>query len=159
MGLIFRRTNLILLKVIPFVVLILGAKLLIHRLGYEFIPLNAIFSGIIGATVFLLGFLLNGVMADYKESEKIPGELAACLATLADEAESAWMSKGDPAALAAFSAIADLSTSTRDWIHRKVRTRELLGRITDLNEQFIGLEPLIPANYIVRMKQEQNNLR
>ncbi len=98
MGLVLRRTNVILLKVAPFVVVVLVAKLAVHRLSLEFIPLNAVFSGIIGATVFLLGFLLSGVMADYKESEKIPGELAATLLTMADEMESAWRAKRDPVA-------------------------------------------------------------
>lgn len=42
-------------------------------------------SSLVAATVFLLGFLLNGVLSDYKESEKLPGELSTSLFLLAKE--------------------------------------------------------------------------
>lgn len=32
--------------------------------------------------VFLIGLMLNGVLSDYKESEKIPGELACSFETM-----------------------------------------------------------------------------
>jgi hypothetical protein len=32
-----------------------------------------------------MGFLISGVMADYKESEKIPGDIASILLSIADE--------------------------------------------------------------------------
>lgn len=77
----------ILYEVLPFIAVIILAKYLVRRFSLEFITLNSIFSGIIGANVFLMGFLLNGVLSDYKESEKLPGELSAMLATMADEME------------------------------------------------------------------------
>ncbi len=81
------QKNRIFYRVMSFVVVIILLKLVVHFFGWEIITLNAIFSGLIGANVFLMGFLLSGVLSDYKESEKIPGELAATLATIADELE------------------------------------------------------------------------
>jgi hypothetical protein len=46
---------------------------------------NALFSALVASTVFLLGFLPNGVLTDFKESEKIPGEIATALETLSLE--------------------------------------------------------------------------
>ena len=43
-----------------------------HVLGLERISVNQLFSAMVASTVFLLGFLLNGVLTDFKESEKIP---------------------------------------------------------------------------------------
>ena len=43
--------------------------------------------------VFLMGFLLSGVLADYKESERLPGELAASIETITDEVETLWETK------------------------------------------------------------------
>jgi hypothetical protein len=159
MSLLFRRTNLVLVKVVPIVVVVVALKLLVHRLEWEFIPLNAVFSGIIGATVFLLGFLLSGVLSDYKESEKIPGDLAAILLTMADEMESAWKSKQSPAARTGLSAVGELGQATFDWIHRRIRTQELQQRIAGLNDHFLALEPVVPVNYIARLKQEQHAYR
>lgn len=39
---------------------------------------------ILSGGIFLVGFMMNGVIADYKEAEKLPGELAVVLASLED---------------------------------------------------------------------------
>jgi hypothetical protein len=75
----------LLLRVSAIVAVIIGAKLLVHFLGWEIISINPLFSGIIAANVFLMGFLLSGVLSDFKESERLPGELSACLENLAQE--------------------------------------------------------------------------
>ena len=66
----------LLLRVLALVALIAAGKVAAHRFGWEVIQLNPLFTTLVASTVFLLGFLLNGVLADYKESEKLPGELA-----------------------------------------------------------------------------------
>ena len=75
----------LILYVLPFVAAVIGAKLVVHRLDFEIVPLNAIFSALIGANVFLLGFLISGVLSDFKESEKLPGEIASALLAIVDE--------------------------------------------------------------------------
>ena len=72
---------------------VVAAKLAAHWLGWEIISLNPLFSGIVAANVFLMGFLLSGVLADYKESERLPGELAASIETITDEVETLWETK------------------------------------------------------------------
>ncbi len=57
----------------------------VHRLGLDVLELSPLLSSLVAATVFLLGFLLNGVLSDYKESEKLPGELSTSLFLLAKE--------------------------------------------------------------------------
>jgi len=60
-------------------------RALVHRLGLDVLELSPLLSSLVAATVFLLGFLLNGVLSDYKESEKLPGELSTSLFLLAKE--------------------------------------------------------------------------
>lgn len=72
-------------KVIPFLVVIVLIKFTIHYFGYEFLELNSLFTAIISANVFLIGFLISGVLVDYKESEKLPGDVSASLETMVDE--------------------------------------------------------------------------
>jgi hypothetical protein len=128
-------------------------------LGLEHIPLNAVFSGIIGATVFLLGFLLSGVMADYKESERIPGEIAAILATMTDEMECVRSSGKEGPAVEGLTILSRLGTAIHDWFHRRIQTQALMDEVRGMNAAFAVLEPIVPANYVARLKQEQNNLR
>ena len=75
----------LLLRVSAVVGGVVGAKLVVHFLGWEVISINPLFSGIVAANIFLMGFLLSGVLSDYKESERLPGELGACLENLAQE--------------------------------------------------------------------------
>ena len=65
--------------------LITAVKLGFHAMGWEFISINPLFSALVASTVFLLGFLLNGVLSDFKESEKLPGEIASSLMLIARE--------------------------------------------------------------------------
>ena len=69
----------------PFVAAAAAGKLIFTELGWENVALNPLYTGLVAGNVFLLGFLLAGVLADYKESEKLPGELAASVETIADE--------------------------------------------------------------------------
>lgn len=153
------QKNRIFYMVMLYVTAIILLKLVIHYVGWEVITLNAIFSGLIGANVFLMGFLLSGVLADYKESEKIPGELAATLATIADELEILCKSKKSPVPLEAFGYFIGLSDKIRRWMHKEVKTFSVTGSITGLNDFFIKFEELTQANFIARLKQEQSNLR
>ncbi|NBR45479.1 MAG: hypothetical protein EBT85_10605, partial [Synechococcaceae bacterium WB5_2B_268] len=57
----------LLMRVFALVALIAAAKVLAHQLGWEVIQLNPLFTTLVASTVFLMGFLLNGVLADYKE--------------------------------------------------------------------------------------------
>ena len=80
------RRHALLLNASLSVAAVIALKLVAHWLDWEVISLNPLFSGIVAANVFLMGFLLSGVLADYKESERLPGELAASIETIADEA-------------------------------------------------------------------------
>jgi len=153
------RRNHILLKAVPFVFSVIAVKLVFHRYGMEYLSLNAIFSGIIGATVFLLSFLLSGVLSDFKESEKIPGDLSAILLSMADEIDIIAKSRRDPSIRESLACMLDLTISIRDWFHKKERTRSVMEKIRGLNDHFLRLEPFTQANFISRLKQEQNSLR
>ena len=66
-----RRKRVLILNTIFSVAIVVALKLGFHWFGCEVISLNSLFSGIVAANVFLLGFLLSGVLADYKDSERL----------------------------------------------------------------------------------------
>jgi len=72
-------------KIIPILVGVFLLKLVFHKYNLEIVTLNALFTSLIAAATFLISFLLNGVISDYKESEKLPGDIAASLETIYDE--------------------------------------------------------------------------
>jgi len=145
-------------KVLPFVGALLLLKFAAHKFQAEFLTLSPLFTAIISANIFLIGFLITGVLTDYKESEKIPGELAASLEVLLDERLSL---RGGPAAAAAgyLQELCGLSRALLDWFHKREKTRGLMDRISALSGAFAVFDGVAPANYIARLKQEQHNIR
>ncbi len=146
-------------RVLAVVAVIIAIKLVAHWVGWEVISLNPLFSGIIAANVFLMGFLLSGVLGDYKESERLPGELACSIEAIANEARMIHKVKQAPVARQCFEHLLDLTLSIREWFHRRCRTKEVMAKVDGLDEFFVAFESLTQANFIVRLKQEQNAIR
>ncbi len=149
----------LLLRASAIVAVVLGAKLVIHFLGWEILSINPLFSGIVAANVFLMGFLLSGVLADYKESERLPGELSACLENLAQEVSGIRMAKAEAKVGPCLVLLSQLSQDILSWFHKRHRTSELMDHVNDLTAQFAVMEQWTQATLLARLKQEQSNLR
>ena len=136
-----------------------AAKLVLDWLGWEGLSINPLYTSLVAATVFLLGFLLAGTLADYKESERLPGELAASLEAIADECAILYESKQAPEARACLAHLQRLTDSLRRWFYEQEKTSAVLDAIAGLNGFFLAFEPLTQPNFIVRLKQEQSAVR
>lgn len=147
------------LKLIPILMGIFILKLVFHFIGWEVISLNALFTSLIAATTFLIGFLITGVISDYKESEKIPGEMASSLETIYDEAYILNKNKKTKITKDFLDFHKNFLISINDWFYRKERTRIMLEKLHQMNDYFAQFESLTQANFLTRMKNEQSNLR
>jgi hypothetical protein len=147
-------------KVMPIILAVALLKLLSHKFGLEVMELNALFTSLIAGTIFLIGFLMSGVLSDYKESEKIPSELSASMKALMDDAYTIWKSKNSQTAREYIDFQKTFLDSLMMWFYKKERTKTLLEKLSQMNDFFVELdkEGIIPA-YIVKMKNEQNNIR
>jgi hypothetical protein len=144
------------IKTLPFVFVVLLFKFVVHYLGYEFLALNTLFTAIISANIFLVGFLISGVLVDYKESEKLPGDLSASIETMADEALIIYENKKAKNFLQSLIEFNDLLI---EWFYKKQNTESLRLKLLAFNHDFLIFENLTQANFIVRLKQEQNSVR
>ena len=147
------------LKAAPFVALFLVVKLGLHHLGWEPISVGPLITSLIAASVFLLGFLISGTLSDYKESERLPGEMAATIVTIADECRIIYKSKQAAAAKDCLAYLHDFTGSLLQWFEKAERTKTVLAKISGLSNFFLEFEALTQANFIARLKQEQNLLR
>ncbi len=155
----FYKKHSLLLRASAAVIVAIGVKVAVHRLGWEVLDLNPLFTGIVAANVFLMGFLLTGVLADFKESERLPGEVAAILETMIDEALIIHERTQNPSAMRFATRVLDLGRTIHSWFFDQVKSRAVLAQVTDLNLYFAVLEPLTQPNFITRLKQEQHALR
>ncbi len=72
----------IVIKAMAVAVVLAGVKFTLHTFNFEFIRIDPLISALISGVIFTIAILLAGVMTDFKESEKIPGELAATIKAL-----------------------------------------------------------------------------
>jgi hypothetical protein len=147
------------LKVLPFVAVFVVLKLIVHFVGWDPFELGPVLTSLIAATVFLLGFLIAGTLADYKESERMPGEVSAIFETMADDCRVIYATKGATEARATLAYLRDLLAATLTWMAKEERTNALLEKIAALGGYFASLEQYTQPNFIVRLRQEQNLLR
>ena len=141
------------------VAVVVVAKILAHAAAWEVISLNALFTGMIAANVFLMGFLLSGVLSDYKESERLPGELSACLENIAQEVLGLGLAKPQINVEPCLRRVAQLSDDILAYLHKKLDVAELLESLNDLTVQYAALDPSTQGTWVARLKQEQSNLR
>jgi len=148
------------LRIIPLVILVAALKFGTHKFGFEVMELNALFSSLVAGTIFLIGFLISGVLTDYKESEKLPSELASLLRNLYDDTQTIYEGKNSMAAKEFIVIQRDFVSSLKDWFYKKQKTKIILEKLSSMNDSFIAMEKEgIQANYIIKMKNEQNNIR
>jgi hypothetical protein len=72
-------------RVIAVVAVLIAAKAAIHELGFEFVTLGALLPTIVASAVFIIGFLLSGILSDYKEAERMPAEIRMALEAIHDD--------------------------------------------------------------------------
>ncbi|MCX5634729.1 MAG: hypothetical protein NTW55_02650 [Planctomycetota bacterium] len=145
--------------VLPYVAIIVLLKFGVHYFGFEFLSLSSLFTAVVSANIFLIGFLISGVLVDYKESEKIPGDMACSIETMADECMILYKGKKSAAAREMMQHLMEFGGMLIEWFHKKERTTKLLDKVSGFNDYFLALEAETQANFITRLKQEQNLLR
>ena len=147
-------------KIMPLLILIAVLKFLAHKFGYEVMELNAIFTSLVAGTIFLIGFLISGVLSDYKESEKLPSELSATMKSLLDDTYTIYKGKNSDTALKFIEFQKAFLNSLMDWFYKKERTTSILNKVSMMNDFFVELDKEgIMANYIIKMKTEQSSIR
>ncbi len=115
----------LLLTTLPVVAAVLALKALLDSVFrfngiIDFADIALVLTG----GIFLIGFMLAGTMADYKESEKLPAELAAQLETLEDSLEHAVAVNKTPIDRSAVMGVyRNMAEGIHDWL-LKERTEE-----------------------------------
>lgn len=147
-------------RILPLVFIVAILKYLSHKFGFEIMELNALFTSLVAGTIFLIGFLISGVLSDFKESEKLPSELSASIKTLFDDAYTIFKGKNSETAYKFIEFQKSFTNSLLDWFYKKERTQLILRKISMINDFIIELDKEgVQANYIIKLKSEQNSLR
>src|SRR5262245_16383997 len=69
------------------VLLLGGAKAIVHYFEFEFLDLNGLVTSGIGGAIFIIGFLLSSILKDYKEAEQLPTTLRTAIEAIDGDLE------------------------------------------------------------------------
>lgn len=156
---LFRGNPRLLIGALPWAVGVVLLKWIADATGVQPLNLSPLLAGAIAAEVFILGFLLAGTAGDFKEAERLPGEIAASLETMADECLITYEDLKLPEARTCLQLLIDLSGSIRVWLLEDRGFDELMADLRALNEPFRVMAPAIQAGFTTRLKSEQAVVR
>jgi hypothetical protein len=140
--------------------LLAGLKFVLGYIGAEPFSANAFLPSLLAGTLILLGFLMAGVLSDFKEAEKIPTEIAASLRNIWDEGHYVKELKRDFDLEKLKGIVHRVLTNFLDEIGSGNSIDKTLETLSELNEPFLEMERLnIPVAYLSRLKNEQGTLR
>lgn len=154
MQLYFRRYRIFLIAIFVTGVIVV-AKYILHLLHFEGIVLGSLHSSIISGVIFVLGFLMSATIADYKEAERIPADVASAIENMSEDAKSIAMNYPkfdiDQYLLQLRKVAKTFAGDVRN--SRSHKAERALADLSSLNS---GMEKAgVPANFIVKLKQQQ----
>jgi len=156
---LFRGNPRLLIHALPFAVVVVLLKVVADLADLQPLELSPLLAGAIAAEVFILGFLLSGTAGDFKEAERLPGEVASSLETIADECLITYDELKLPEAKTALQQLIEISTSIRMWLMQDRGLDDLMSDIRALNAPFKVMAPAIQAGFTTRLKSEQAVIR
>jgi len=131
----------LMLATLPLVAAILAVKFILQfALGFQgFVDFSDV-GVVLTAGVFLLGFLLAGTMADYKEAEKIPAELASTLETLEEIFVLAATNRPALDVASLRRGLLGMTDGIKGWLLKKRSSRDVYESMTGMNGLIQQLE-------------------
>jgi hypothetical protein len=153
------RRRRLLIETAMIVAAIVAAKFVVQSAGLDFIVLSALFSSIIAGGVFILSIILSGVITDFKESEKLPAEIATSVENIYDDAiavHALWPA-ADPEPLRL--KLVQLLRAIIDDA-RSASSEASVAALAAIVQSFYELERHgVLVNYMVRLRQEHSTIK
>lgn len=149
--------------VIPVVIALIITKFIMHRLGFDIVVVTPLFTSTMASAIFIISILLAGILTDYKEAEKFPSDLRAALENILDDCTQFSKTNISFDIKKLKLAISNIIETFLKGIGHEGDHYNLspcLKAVNALSNSFSEMEIYnAPANYIVRLRQEQSSIR
>jgi len=148
-------------KTLPWVLIVLGVMFVRqYVLGIGSVVDFGDIGAVLTAAALIIGFMLGGVISDYKEAEKLPGELATTLETIDDAILAGSRSAKAFDARAFRQRYHAVATVVTDWFMNRGTVASCFQALHTMNDLVADLDRTgMGAIFVARCLSEQHNLR
>lgn len=130
----------LLVRSLPVAILVLVLRFILHDvLGINGIMGFGDAAAVVTGTALIIGLMLAGVIADYKEAEKLPGVIGTSLIIFDRVATSALGSQGNDSDWVR-SRLASIGTEIDAWFHRRISDDQVVEQQGELFEVIVEVE-------------------
>lgn len=149
----------ILIKAAITVVPLVGLKLLFHFFNLEIVEVGPVITALIAGVFFVLAIILSGVLADFKESERVPSELAVAIEALYKDSRLTGNREGSIAMLTHLKEL--LHTMVLNFEHKNDwKLSEINPVIDKIDEEIKSFAEMgVPMPLLVKMRSEVGNIK
>lgn len=159
----FRKKFRLFFAVAVIVLVLGGIKAAVHYFGLEFLELNTLLTSGIGGAIFIIGFLMSSILADYKEAERIPADLRTSIEGIDGDLESFAVTNPDFDLLSCRRILVAIIDKLRRGLDHAKDHKDIppvLEEISKLTPIFGRLETMgMAANFVVRLRTTQDVVR
>ena len=150
----------LLLTTLPFVAIVIGLALVrdyvLHIEGViEFSEISPILS----VVSLIIGFMLAGVLTDYKEGERIPGEIATALETIGDTVDVVNALGKEQDTRDMRSKFVSLVATVDTWLASRNNVENCYTAMHAFKDLASRMHTAVGVNYSIRCLGETHNLR
>jgi hypothetical protein len=137
-------------------VVLLVARFIIDTLNLDLISINTVIGSFVGAAIFTIAIILAGTMTDFKESERIPGELATALKNLYHDSRLIQLGDREPVIvmqrhIRELVEVINGNFRNNEWNLR----RDIIPAMDAINDDLARLAELnVPPNFLVKISSE-----
>ncbi len=150
----------LMLTTLPITLFILLLKFaIVHGLNYQGLVKFSEIGLVITGGIFLIGFMLAGTISDYKESEKIPADLACAIETIEDTILLGHGFKGGYDLTQVRKQLNEVTESIINWFKHGGSEEEVFRRINSITSIALTMEKAGVGAIASRVTGEQHNLR
>ncbi len=148
------------LTTLPVTFIVLLIKLgLVHIVGFDGLVKFSDIGLVITGGLFLIGFMVAGTMSDYKESEKLPSEIASILESIEDAISHSYRFKGGFDFAAQKRQLYEVTSSIISWFTKGCTADEVFLKISGITDISLELEKAGTGPVASKVMSEQHNLR
>lgn len=146
-------------KALGITAVLVAIRLVIDISNYDILTLNNLVTAFIGGAIFTVAIIFTGTLADYKESEKIPNEIAVSLLTLYQDSKL-FRPSDNPMSAHLREHILSLTRNIIENFRANTYGNEnVRAAIASINEDIYGLVDQNAApQYVNRIRTELGNL-